>query len=122
MHLGRNPSTTYTMENLESTVELTMTNSEKDLGLWITSLKPTLHCDKAAATANRILGMLKRSLTKLSRELFVFLHKTYVRQHLEYCIQLWYPYLACDIDKLEMCKGGPLNSSLNLLNYLMSQG
>jgi len=45
--------------------------------------------------------MLKQTFTKLSRELFVFLYRTYVRPHLEYCIQVWCPYLACDIDKLE---------------------
>jgi len=74
----------------------------KDLGIRITSsLKPSLQCDKAVATANRILGMLKQTFTKLSRELFVFLYRTYARPHLEYCIQLWCPYLACDIDKLE---------------------
>jgi len=60
MRLGRNPDTTYTMENLGSTVELTTTNSEKDLGLrLVSSLKSFLHCYKAAATANRIQGMLK---------------------------------------------------------------
>ena len=83
-----------------------MTNSEKDLGVWITSsLKPSLHCDKAAATANRILGMLKRSFTRLSRELFVFLHKIYasVRPHLEYTVFNFGAliYLARDINKLE---------------------
>ena len=83
-------------------MELTITDSEKDLGIWITSsLKPSLQCDKAAATASRILGMLKRTFTKLLRELFVFLYRTYVRPHLEYCIQLWCPYLARNIDKLE---------------------
>jgi len=66
------------MENLGSTVKLTMTDSEKDLGIWITSsLKPSLQCDKAAAPANRILGMLKQTFTKLLKELFVFLYKTY---------------------------------------------
>ena len=36
-----------------------------------------------------------------SKDLFIFLYKTYVRPHLEYCIQLWCPYLARDIDTLE---------------------
>ena len=50
----------HAMENLGSTVKVTMTDSEKDLGIWITSsLKPSLQCDKAAATASRILGILK---------------------------------------------------------------
>ena len=31
----------------------------------------------------------------------MFLYKTYVRLHLEYCVRLWCPYLAKDIDILE---------------------
>jgi len=31
----------------------------------------------------------------------MFLFKTYVRPHLEYCVQLWCPYLAKDMDILE---------------------
>jgi len=42
--------------------------------------------------------MLNQTFT---REPFVFLYKAYARLHLEYCIQLWCPYLARDIDKLE---------------------
>ena len=71
---------------------------EKDLCIWITASHAMW---QAVATANRILGMLKWTFTKLSSELFVFLYKTYVRLHLEYCIQVWCPYLTCDIDKLE---------------------
>ena len=101
MHIGQSTGANYTMETLGSTVELTKTDFEKDLDIWITSsLKPSLHCDKAAAAATRILGMLNRTFTKFSKELFIFLYKTYVRPQLEYCIQLWCPYLARDIDTL----------------------
>ena len=83
-------------------MELTKTDFEKDLGIWITSsLKPSLHCNKAAAATTRILGMLKRTFTKFSKELFIFLYRTYVRPQLEYCIQRWCPYPARDIDTLE---------------------
>ena len=89
MHIAKSTGANYTMETLGSTVELTKTDFEKDLGIWITSsLKPSLHCDKAAAAATRILGMLKRTFTKFSKELFIFLYKTYVRPQLEYCVQL----------------------------------
>ena len=49
----------------------------------------------------KILGMLKRTFIRISKELFTFLYKTYVRPHLEYYVQLWCPYLAKDIDMLE---------------------
>ena len=102
MHIGKNTGANYTMETLGSTVELTKKDFEKDLGVWVTSsLKPSLHCDKTAAAATRILGMLKRTFTKFSKELFIFLYKTSVRPQLEYCVQLWCPYLAQDINTLE---------------------
>ena len=65
------------------------------------TLKPSLHCDKAAANATKFLGLLKRPFSAFSKDLFIFLYKTYVRPHLEYCVQLWCPYLARDIDTLE---------------------
>ena len=65
------------------------------------SLKFSLQCNKAAASATRVLGMLRRTFTFNSKELFILLYKTYVRPLLEYCVQLWCPYLAGDIDTLE---------------------
>jgi len=54
------------------------------------------------ASAKKILGMIRRAFI----DLFVFLYKTYVRPHLEYCVQLWCPYLAKDInihEKVQVC-------------------
>ena len=103
MHIGKSLNTTYKMEiSPGSCIDLCEVNSEKDLGLWVTSsLKPSLQCDKAAANATRIMVMLKRTFSCMSKELFVFLYKTYVRPHLEYCVQLWSPYYVRDIDNLE---------------------
>ena len=105
MHIGKSLNTTYKMEisgSPGSCIDLCEVNSEKDLGLWVTSsLKPSSQCDKAAANATRILAMLKRTFSFMLKELFVFLYKTYVRSHLEYCVQLWSPYFVRDIDNLE---------------------
>ena len=45
------------------------------------------------------------TFSAISKNLFIFLYKTYVRPHLEYCLQLWCPYLAQDIDTLEKVPG-----------------
>ena len=71
-------------------------------GLLTIKMESSLHCQKAVSNANRILGnMIRRTFASMSKDLFVFLYTTYVRPHLEYCVQLWCPYLAKDIDLLE---------------------
>ena len=83
-------------------VQLPEVDHEKDLGVWISSnLKPPLHCCKAAASAMKVLSMIRRSFVNISEDLFTFLYKTYVRPLLEYCSAIWSPYLAKDIDVLE---------------------
>ena len=102
MHIGRTLNSTYKMNISNTCIDLCEVESEKDLGLWVTSsLKPSLHCVKAAAKATKILGMLKRTFPVMSKELFLFLYRIYVRPQLEYCVQLWSPYLARDIDAIE---------------------
>ena len=83
-------------------VQLDEVDHEKDLGIWFTSdLKPSLHCCKATASAMRVLSMIRRSFTNISKELFVFLYTNYVRPPLEYCVPIWSPYLVRDIEVLE---------------------
>ena len=47
------------------------------------------------------LGLIKRTFTHLTMESFLILYKTYIRPHLEYCVSIWNPYLARNIDKFE---------------------
>ena len=37
----------------------------------------------------------------MMKDLFQILYKLYIHLHLEYCVSVWNPYLASDIDKLE---------------------
>ena len=87
MHIGKTPNVSYSMEISSSPgsfKELGEINFEKDLGVWTTStLKPSLHCDEAAANATKFLGLLKRTFSAISKDLLIFLYKTYVRPHLE---------------------------------------
>ena len=104
MHVGNSPIVrAYKLcDDLGECVQLDEGDHEKDLGIWFTSdLKPSLHCCKAAASAMRVLSMIRRSFVNISKKLFVFLYTTYVRPHLEYCAPIWSPYLVRDIEVLE---------------------
>jgi len=99
--IGNSVSFSYSM--LDGTtnlpLEITEVQEERDLGVWCSKdLKPSLQCRKAAVKAMQVLGLLKRSFKLTSVDLMIFLYKMYVRPHLEYCIQVWSPYLAKDID------------------------
>ena len=88
--------------------------------MWCTSdKKPSLQVQKAVAKAMQTLGMLKRSFKFLSRDLYLFLYRTYIRPHLEYCAPSWSPYLAKDIDVLERVHNHAtkLVKSLSSLTY-----
>ena len=77
-------------------------DQEKDLGVIITdSLKPGKQCAITAKKANRVLGIINRSITCKERKIILQLYKSLVRPHLEYAVQAWNPYLAKDITILE---------------------
>ena len=82
--------------------ELLHCDKEKDLGVWIgKDLKWSKQCSSAAQKAMSVLGMIKRSFSFIDVESFKILYNTYVRPHLEYCVQIWNPYLKKDIACLE---------------------
>ena len=104
MRIGNSAAFPYSMFDSTSnlSLEISEVQEEKDLGIWCTKdLKPSLQCRRAAAKAMQVLGLLRRSFKHVSGDLLTFLYKMYVRPHLEYCIQVWSPYLAKDIDLLE---------------------
>jgi hypothetical protein len=81
---------------------LKVTIEEKDLGVIMhNSLKPSRQCTEAAKKANRILGMIKRTVVSREKDVILRLYKTLVRPHLEYCVQAWCPFLKKDIEILE---------------------
>ena len=77
-------------------------SDERDLGVIVqNNLKCSKQCAKVVNTANRIIGMIKRSFSYLSKEITIQLYKSLVRPHLEYCVQVWRPHLRKDIDNIE---------------------
>jgi len=99
MHLGiNNNKANYELngKTLEEVIE------ERDLGVIIQNdLKCTKQCLKVVSTANKVLGMIKRSFSIRDKDVILQLYKTLVRPHLEYSVQAWRPHLRKDIDLLE---------------------
>ena len=81
MNVGQsNPRYKYFMNG----VELTVTDEERDLEVWMEStLKPTLQCAKAAGNANRVLGMILKTFHYKRKQSLIPLYKSLVRPKME---------------------------------------
>jgi len=95
MHFGRRNASYNQLasKSLDEVLE------EKDLGVTITcDLKTSQHCThaynaKKKNKANRILGVINRSIVYKSKEiLLIQVYKSLVRPHLEYCTAAWSPH------------------------------
>ena len=60
------------------------------------------HVGAIVNKANKVVGLLKRTVGSKNREIFSMLYKSLVRQILEYASPVWSPYLVKD--KLEVEK------------------
>ena len=75
---------------------------EKDLGIYTTNnLKPSMQCTKATSKARSVLGMIRRHFKAIDAEEFHILYDSYIRPHMEYCVQVSSSYLRKDIQCLE---------------------
>lgn len=94
MHIGSgNPHCNYHMG--ETT--LGTTDIEKDLGVFISNdFKQSTQCTKAALKGMNSLRVVRRSFKYIDVDSFSTLYKTYIRPHLEYCVQAWNPGLKKD--------------------------
>ena len=99
IHCGKNnPRYDYTMND----ITLKCVSEEKDVGVTIhESLKPSLHCSKAAKNASFVLGQISRTFHYRDQNVFPSLYKRYVRPHLEISVSAWSPWTREDIEKLE---------------------
>ena len=99
MHFGgSNPKMNYSMKD----EVLHKSETERDLGVTInTNLSFATHINTQINKANQALGLVKRTFSYLSEDLFRNVYLTYIRPHLEYCVQAWSPFLQGDIEKLE---------------------
>ena len=64
------------------------TTKEKDLGVTFNAdMKVSEQCGIAVSKGNRILGLIRRTITYKEKQLIVPLYQAIVRPNLEYCIQ-----------------------------------
>ena len=110
MTITKSNKKTYTPIALTMTINSTTnekhnlleTKVEKDQGIYLNS---NLKCDSqakyAAAKANQVLGMLKRTFRIWTIKSFKKLYTAYVRPHLEYAVSVWSPYRKKDIHIIE---------------------
>ena len=117
MHIGKNnPKIQYHING----IQLETSDCEKDVGVWISnSLKPGDQCNKAAWTANKVLGLMSRSVLYRDRKIWPKLYMTYVRPYLEYAVPAWSPWLEKDSAVLEKVQERALKqiTSLGHLSY-----
>ena len=75
---------------------------ERDLGVRITDdLKASAQCAYVCSRANRVLGMIRRTMVYRSLDVLIKLYKSLVRPHLEYCVSAWSPHYVKDRERLE---------------------
>ncbi len=65
------------------------------------TLKPHRQCEKAAKSANSIMGAIKASVMNITSVLFHKLYETFIRLHLENSFQACQPWLKKNIKLLE---------------------
>jgi len=94
IHMGfNNEDHAYFMNG----VQLEVVTEEKNLGVTIhKSLKVATNVANAVKKANRVLGILSRTLLFMEKSILLPLYMTLVRPHLEYAVQAWAPHLIKD--------------------------
>ena len=81
---------------------LSTTNEEKDLGVVFNDkFSASTNCKKVCKASQIVIGLIKRNIKNRSKEGMLILYKTLVRPLLDYCSQVWRPYLKKDISSLE---------------------
>ena len=75
------------------------------------------HIEKITSKARRLVGMLYRNFYQWSSpDSLLKLYLSLIRPHLEYAVQVWNPYLAKDIQKLEAVQRFALRMCLKQWN------
>ena len=99
LHIGRrNPGISYNINSFD----LENVTNQKDLGIIVDGeLKFHLQIDAAVKKANRILGIISKTIHTKSETTIPLLYTSLVRPHLEYANVVWGPKYKLDQQKVE---------------------
>ena len=82
--------------------EMSKVDEIRDIGVIIDSeLKFEKHINSKIQTANKILGIIRRSFMYLNCDIFIPLYKSLIRSHFDYAMIIWSPNLGKFIDSIE---------------------
>jgi len=118
LHLGgrRNPKLPYFLFN--SPIPTTEDQPVRDLGLYYSSnLKYHHHVDNIAKKARRISFALLKSIRSRNSDILIQIFKIYVRPVLEFCSNVFNPYLLKDINAIEKIQKFYLKIVYKRANY-----
>ena len=100
MRITHNKDKSTTRYQVSGT-KLRNVSSYKDLGVIMASdLTWTKHAEETVHKANKVLGLLKRTVGSKKKAIFSILCKTLVRPILEYASPAWSPHPAKDIHEI----------------------
>ena len=103
LHLGnKSINHEYYMGTDQDKIKLKSTEAEKDLGVTVDNkLTFSEHCNKIVTKANRILFIIRRTLTQIDKDNFNKIYKGIVRPIVEYASSIYNPRLIADRNKIE---------------------
>ena len=75
--------------NGENIKEMTL---KTDLGIWLDNeLIFETHITKKANKANGMIAVIKKSFTKVTKQVFLNIYRCLIRSHLEFANVIWHP-------------------------------
>ena len=103
MHFGRaNPEREYFVGSGIERVKLEKTETEKDLGVIVSSNgKNDRQAVKAINRANLELGRMRKTFQFFNIRLFKIIYPTFIRPHLEFATSVWNSFSKENIKKMK---------------------
>ena len=95
----------YELSSVNGVHQIEQVQEIKDIGVTVDSLLSfQQHIYRNIDTANKIIGIIRRSYKYLDTEMFIPLYKYLIRSHFDYAVTVWDPYILKLIDDIKSVK------------------